>query len=142
MEVADDWSGTHFSAQGVGYDDLLARRRVALVSSAWRFRAGVFFVPRSAVYNEDADTSTIHRQTLLREKWPLEAIMAGARQLPEPGKLTPAPADSPARGRARAQRGYVSADAGRGGPMNNATTRTDLVGKLRKGADAELGVGS
>lgn len=84
MEVADDWSGTHFSAQGVGCDDLLARRRVALVSSAWRFRAGVFFVPRSAVYNEDADTSTIHRQTLLREKWPPEAIMAGARQLPEP----------------------------------------------------------
>lgn len=84
MEVADDWSGTHFSAQGVGCDDLLARRRVALVSSAWRFRAGVFFVPRSAVYNEDADISTIHRQTLLREKWPPEAIMAGARQLPEP----------------------------------------------------------
>lgn len=93
MEVADDWSGTHFSAQGVGCDDLLARRRVALVSSAWRFRAGVFFVPRSAVYNvprsavynEDADISTIHRQTLLREKWPPEAIMAGARQLPVPG---------------------------------------------------------
>jgi hypothetical protein len=39
-------------------------------------------------------------------------------------------------------RGYVSADAGRGDPMNNATTRTDLVGKLRKGEDAELGVGS
>jgi hypothetical protein len=101
-----------FPPQGVGCDDLLARRRVALASSAWRFRAGVFFVPRSAVYNEDADISTIHRQTLLCEKWPPEAIMAGARQLPEPRncrsqathagarQLTSAPADSPARGRA------------------------------------------